>query len=100
MLLTPRRVLRQVAEQLQEANAAAALANGFGGGEAGGAGGSPAAVVEAAPPEQGVFNMSCNALVGVDSRSFSGTAAPLATRDADKLFAIHVSRDCAAQRQV
>lgn len=53
-------------------------------------------VVEAAPANGGVFNFSCDALVGADSRRFGGTAQPFARRDTDKLFAVHVSRDCKA----
>lgn len=51
--------------------------------------------VEACPRDGGVFNISCNGLAGVDSRSFPGTAAPFAATG-DALYAVHASRDCDA----
>ena len=55
-------------------------------------------VVETAPPDQGVFNSTCDGVVGTDSRYFGGTAAPFAApfaaaaRAADQLAAVAVSR--------
>ena len=54
-------------------------------------------VVETAPPDQGVFNSTCDGVVGTDSRFFGGTAAPFAggaAHAADQLYAVAVSRAC------
>lgn len=59
-------------------------------------------VVETAPVDKGVFNVTCNGRVGVESDgSYEGTADVLnpGGAEVDMLFAFAVARDCAATRE-
>ena len=53
-------------------------------------------VIETAPEDKGVFNVTCNGRVAVESDRYEGTADVLSpdNGEADKLFAFAVSRDC------
>ena len=50
-------------------------------------------VVEQAPPDGGVFNATCNGLVGVDSRSFPGSTDVFGVAN-DALFAHVIATNC------
>jgi hypothetical protein len=55
-------------------------------------------VVESAPQDQGVFNVSCNGRVGVNSNVYEGTASIFAPdlENTNALYAFAVSRNCTA----